>query len=113
MRGGFTLMEVLVALFITEVAALGVMGSLVIASETMRRAETLEHATARAEGVLDSLRAGVGPGAGERLFSGGKVAWLVDPRGVVELTAVDVGGRRLLELRTRVAVDSLSTGPST
>ncbi len=45
MRGGFTLMEVLVALLIAEVAALGVMGSLVIASETMWRAETLEHAT--------------------------------------------------------------------
>jgi len=101
-KAGFTLVEVLVALIVMEVATLGVLGSLVLASETMRRAETLERATARAEGVLDSLHSVLGSGSGVRPFVGGEVRWTVDDRGYLVLNAVDERGVALLDLRSRV-----------
>ena len=102
MRVGFTLVEVVVALLVMEIATLGVLGSLVLASETMRSAETLERATARVEGVLDSLRSGVAPGTGTQVFAGGEVRWVVDDRGNVVFTASDARGRVLLDLRSRI-----------
>jgi len=102
MRAGFTLVEVVVALLVMEIATLGVLGSLVLASETMRSAETLERATARVEGVLDSLRSGVAPGTGTQVFAGGEVRWVVDDRGNVVFTASDARGRVLLDLQSRV-----------
>jgi Tfp pilus assembly protein PilV len=102
MKAGFTLIEVLVSLLVMEVAALGVLGTLVLASETMRRAETLERAVARTEGVLDSLRGGVEAASGTRAFAGGEVRWTVDDRGLVVLTAVNERDGTLLEVRSRV-----------
>ncbi len=103
MKSGFTLIEVVVALLIMEIATLGVLGTLVLASNTMRQAETLERAAARAEGVLDSLRVGGDPGTGSRAFLGGEVHWVIDARGSVTLTAVDEHGGTLIEVRSRVS----------
>jgi len=102
-KSGFTLIEVLVALLIMEIGTLGVLGSLVLASGVMRRAETLERAVARAEGVLDSLSADGDPGTGSRTFLGGEVRWVIDGRGAVVLTALDERGGPLLEVRSRVS----------
>jgi type II secretory pathway pseudopilin PulG len=103
MRAGFALLEVLVALLTLEVAVVGVLGSLVVARDTMRQAETLERATARAEGVLDSLRLRDGPGEGVRAFGGGEIRWVVDDQGGLLLTAVSDRGGPLFDVRSRVS----------
>lgn len=101
---GFTLLEVVLALVILEVGVLGVAGTLLLASRTLRRAETLERAVARAEGVLDSLRGGAVIGSGLVAFEGGEVLWSVTDSGGVAVLATDVAGARLLEVRSRVPV---------
>ena len=101
MRVGFTLLEVLVSLVILEISVLGVLGTLVLASETQRRAEVIEHAAARAEGVLDSLRGGATPGTGSDAFHGGVVRWVIDDQGVVNLEA-SAAAVKLLRVRTQM-----------
>lgn len=102
MSRGFTLVEVLVALIVLEVSVVGVFGTLALASATLTRAEILERAVARTEGVLDSLRRGSEPGRGERSFGSGDVLWTVEENGVVELRAVADGGTVLLTVRSQV-----------
>lgn len=53
--GGFTLIEVMITLVILEVAVLGVAGFLVLASQTLERARSLELALAAAAPIGDSL----------------------------------------------------------
>ena len=84
MRRGFTLIEVVVALVVLEIAFVGVAGVLRLASSTLARAEALETAVAVAEGVLDSLKQADVVEAGERGFGGGDVVWIVgDHREVI------------------------------
>jgi prepilin-type N-terminal cleavage/methylation domain-containing protein len=87
-RGGFTLLEVVVALVILEVGVLGAAGTLLLASRTLTRAERLERAVAYAAAVLDSLSAGARPGAGARAHFGGEVRWSVDSTGAVKIAAL-------------------------
>ena len=71
MRSGFALLEVVVALLVLELAVVGVVGTLVVASSTQVRAESLERAVARAEGILDSLQRAPGVGGAAPGFSSG------------------------------------------
>lgn len=100
--GGFTLIEVVAALLVLEMAVVGVLGSVVFAGRTLRRAERLEAATGRAEAVLDSLKWGASRGSGTDAFDDLSVAWTVDTLGRVQLTALDEHGGVLMALRTRV-----------
>lgn len=104
MRRGFTLVEVVVALVVLELAVLGVLGTLVIASETLRRAERLERATGRAEAVLDSLRGGASPGDGSATFGDVRLDWIVDDGGALRLTAIDENGGALVNVRSHVPI---------
>ena len=72
---GFTLVEVIVAIVIFEIGALGVLGTLLIASRTMARAEALERAVVTVERVADSLSAHGAAGQGALGFPGGRVVW--------------------------------------
>lgn len=101
-RRGFTLMEVVMALLVLEMAVLGVLGTMALAARTLRRAERLEAATGRAEAVLDSLRRGAAPGSGRDVFDDVVVVWTVDSAGRVELNATDEHGGTLLGLRSEV-----------
>ncbi|MGB1657486.1 MAG: type IV pilus modification PilV family protein [Longimicrobiales bacterium] len=52
---GFTLLEVVVASLLLQVALIGVLGTLSRATEVRTRAERIEYTIAVAESVLDSL----------------------------------------------------------
>mgnify|MGYP003328866494 CR=1 FL=1 len=54
-QAGFTLLEVVVASLLLQVALVGVLGTLSRATEVGARAERIEDAIAVAESVLDSL----------------------------------------------------------
>jgi prepilin-type N-terminal cleavage/methylation domain-containing protein len=95
MRRGFTLLEVVVALLVLDVAAVGVAGTLAIASRTLGRAERLEHAVSLAEGVLDSLSRVRGPFSSALPYDGGQVRWEVRDSGPVVLSALGPEGDTL------------------
>ena len=78
-REGFTLAEVLVALLVLEMGALGVAAMMVHASRTLREARDLDWAVTKAEEVVDSLFLFGVTGEGERISEWGRVEW--GPRG--------------------------------
>jgi len=98
-RSGFTLLEIVVALVVLEVAVIGLVGSLVLASATLTRAESLERAVATAEGVLDSLAASSSI-VGDSIphSGGGTVKWSVDDSGRVRVQATEAGGAVVLDM---------------
>lgn len=95
MRRGFTLLEVVVALLVLEIAAVGVAGTLTLAARTLGRAERLERAVAVVEGVLDSLWGGSAPSGSTLGYEGGEVDWLVEDSGQVVLSALGPVGDTL------------------
>jgi len=99
-RRGFTLLEVVVALLVLEVAVVGSVGALVLASQTLARAEALERAVATTEGVLDSLARTRSAGADSVILAAGTVSWTVDDSGRVALRAVDPKGEVVLDVRS-------------
>ena len=102
--GGFTLLEVVVALLVLEVAVVGLVGSLVLAASTLTRAEALETAVASAEGLLDSLARAGTLGADSITYDGGRIFWAVDDSGRVSLRALDAAGAVVLDLISTVSV---------
>ena len=100
MKWGFTLVEVVVALVVLELTAVGVAGMLLLASTTLERAEELESAVANAEGVLDSLKQAAIIEAGTQSFGGGDVVWTVSEDGGVVVRAVTHQGVALFVVRT-------------
>ena len=103
MSTGFTLLEVVVALLLLELAVVGAVGTLAVASRTLAEAEHLERAVMEAEGVLDSLAGVSGAESGSRTFSGGGLEWSVDEAGAVVLRAVRTDGWVWLEVNSAVA----------
>jgi len=105
MRAGFTLIEVVVALVVLEVAVVGVLGSLVLSADIMRHAEAVEYATARAEGVLDSLRGGSEqPGQGAGVLGQERLEWAVEPDGSVRIVVVNERDGELVLLCSWISV---------
>lgn len=101
-HGGFTLVEVVVALVVLEICVIGVASMLTLASRTLTRAERLEAAVATAEGVLDSLRTTPAPVDGwRRLDGGGSIVWVVASGGAIAVRAESDEGRSLVELAGR------------
>jgi len=99
---GFTLLEVVVALLLLEVAVMGAVGTLTIASRTLGEAERLERLTTEAEGVLDSLAGVATPGSGARTVPAGTLEWTVDTTGTVRLRALRSDGDEWLAVTSAV-----------
>lgn len=95
---GFTLVEVVVALLLLELAVAGALGTLAVASRTLGEAEQLERTVTEAEGVLDSLAGAPEAETGARSTSGGVIEWTIDESGAVVLRAVREGGDLWLEV---------------
>jgi len=72
---GFTLIEVVVALLVLEVGILGAVGTLLLATQTLTRAEVVERGVLEVEAALDSLHAGVLPTSGHRIRAEGTLSW--------------------------------------
>jgi Tfp pilus assembly protein PilV len=102
-KGGFTLLEVVVALLVLEVALVGLVGTLVLAASTLTRAETIEMAVASADGLLDSLARADTAAADSMAFGSGTIVWSVDDSGRVSVRALDVHGREVLDVSTFVS----------
>jgi len=94
------LLEVVVALLVLEVAVVGVVGALALASSTLTRAETLEHAVADAQGVLDSLAGTRGASADSTVRPWGTVAWSVDDSARVSVRATSRTGEPLIDVHS-------------
>jgi Tfp pilus assembly protein PilV len=102
MTRGFTLVEIVVAIVIFEVGVLGVLGTLVLASRTMARAEALERAVVTVERVADSLSIHDTGEAGAVGFAGGRVVWGSGAGRTV--VALSVTGDTLLRASLRAPV---------
>jgi len=81
MKSGSSLAEVIVALVVLEIAILGSLGIVVLASRTLTDAETTERAVAALEGTADSLSRAATPGEGYRDVDGGRIRWSVESDG--------------------------------
>ena len=81
MKSGFSLVEVIVALVVLEVAILGAVGIVVVAARTMAEAEVIERAVSALEGTADSLSLTATPGQGSKDVAGGRINWSVEPDG--------------------------------
>ena len=88
MKSGFSLLEVIVALVVLEVAVLGAVATVVVASRTMTEAEAIERTVSALEGTADSLSMAATPGQGDKNVAGGRIHWSVESDGgfVVEFS---------------------------
>ena len=102
-RGGFSLVEVLVALLVLELGLLGVAGLVLFSGRLLVRAERAERALYAAGDVADSLSVFGASGEGERSVPGGRIRWRVtderDGLPLVQIRATDPEGRTVLVLR--------------
>lgn len=94
----------MVALLVLELGVLGVLGTMLVAAQTLRRAERLERASAGVEAILDSLRAGAAPDSASLALDDVRIAWGVDALGRVEISATDENGGPLVRAHSRVPV---------
>jgi type II secretory pathway pseudopilin PulG len=97
-RRGFTLLEVVIALLVVELAVIGGVGIMVLASATLTRAERLQTASASAQAVLDTLMSSGVMGDGTAAYTGGELRWQVEESGEVALWAVDPVGDTLFRI---------------
>jgi Tfp pilus assembly protein PilV len=100
--GGFTLIEVVVALLVLEVAVVGVVGALLLASSTLARAQAMELQVALTEGVLDSLARRASVGADSLRTPAGAITWTVDDSARISARATDAHGEVLLDVESRI-----------
>lgn len=83
-RAGFTITEVVVAMTLLAVAALGVAATALIAVQSFSRADLQERAIREAEQVLDSLVLQPVNSAGTRPIGPARISWLAsDTTGTV------------------------------
>lgn len=74
-RNGFTLAEVIVALLLLSVVAVGVAGAGVAAAQMFTRAEMHERMLREAETILDSLAVLPANAAGTRVVHDAQLVW--------------------------------------
>lgn len=86
-RAGFSLAEIVVALALLSIVAIGVAGSGVAAAQIFRSAELHERALRAGESILDSLLSLPIHGAGTRNVQQARITWLAaDTTGATTLT---------------------------
>jgi prepilin-type N-terminal cleavage/methylation domain-containing protein len=86
-RGGFTLAEVVVAMTLLSIAALGVAATALVAVQSFTRAEMQQQVLREAEGVLDSLLALPQNTAGRRPILTSRLQWnAADSTGAINVT---------------------------
>jgi type II secretory pathway pseudopilin PulG len=103
MSRGFTLLEVIVALLVLEIAIVGTVSTLLLASSTLARAEAIERIVATSEGLVDSLAHGAATGADSLRASWGRVVWVVDSARNLRVTAVGPSGDTVVDVRSVVS----------
>lgn len=91
-KGGFTLLEVLVAFVLLELGLLGSVGLLLVASRSLTRAVLVERAAGEAAAVADSLSRNAVRGVGEVLREGWRVAWEPVGGGSLRVMAMPADG---------------------
>lgn len=111
-RAGSTLVEVLVAILVLELALVGVAGMAAVAGRTLADAVRLERAAGAVGEVVDSLALAAAVESGVRPIRGGWIRWsAADPAAhglrTLRVAAVDSAGDPLFEVRTLVAAGSV------
>ena len=97
MRGGFSLIEVMIALVVFVVGLLGAVGMTLQAQRTLEKAEALDAASRAVATVADSIFLNGWSGAGARIADHGEVRWSSQADGVVIVT-YDGGSRPALRV---------------
>ena len=95
-HGGFTLLEVLVALAVLEVGMLAAAGTLLLAARILAEAALVERAAADAAALADSLLAAPDGVGGEAVRPGYTLAW--EPRGGGWRIRAVAGDRALVDV---------------
>jgi prepilin-type N-terminal cleavage/methylation domain-containing protein len=86
-RAGFTLAEVIVAMTLLAIGALGVAATALVAVQSFARAEMQQSVLREADAVLDSLLALPGNAAGSRTVHVARLSWnAADSAGAIILT---------------------------
>ena len=85
-RGGFSLVEVLVALVVLEVGLLGVLAMTLQAQKTLLAAVALESASRAVEWLADSLSSAGWGGPGSIETEQGLIRWTREADGLVTIT---------------------------
>jgi len=100
MSRGFTLLEVVVALLLLELAVASALGTLTVASRQLAEAERMERVVTEAEGILDSLAGVVSAEGGSRDVYGGVIEWTIGADGTIDLSATRDDGLEWLSVRS-------------
>lgn len=87
-RGGFSLLELVIALVIFQVGLLGVAAMALMGQESMRRARLIMRGTVEATRVGDSILAAGGDARGQTFRPWGSLAWEETGDGAVRITAL-------------------------
>ena len=97
-RGGFSLLELILALVILEVGLLGVAGMVLTAQRNFSRAQLVLRGTLEAREAGDSLLVSGTEGEGEVLLPWGILRWREEGEGGLDIAAVTRGGSDTLAI---------------
>ena len=88
-RPGFTLVEVIIAMALLAIAALGVAATALVAVQSFTRAEMQESVLREAEAIMDSLLALPDNSAGTKPIHAARLSWnAADSTGAITLNVV-------------------------
>ena len=96
--GGFSLLELILALLIFQVGILGVAGMVLTAQRTLTRAHLILRGTLEGREVADSLLHGGAEGQGEVVRPWGGLAWTNEGTLGLKVVATTKGGRDTLAM---------------
>lgn len=94
-RAGFTITEVVVAMTLLAVAALGVAATALVAVQSFSQAELQERSIREAEQVLDSLLLQPANSAGARQIGPARISWPASDTSATVTVRIAVQGRTI------------------
>ena len=94
-RAGFTITEVVVAMTLLAVAALGVAATALVAVQSFSQAELQERAIREAEHVLDSLLVQPVNSAGTRQIGPARISWPASDTSATVTVRIALKGRTI------------------